>query len=166
MRRPIATTALLLVLSAVGLVPSAGAQDSNLVSCSNTPSELTLRPGQSATVEVISDPANAEAISIVTLDGLEIDFDLESVESGTVSTVTYESIVSFIESLTGEVVSSGVFVQSLGNIVVVGEEVEEFEALCSLSITLAAEPEPTTTTVAPEPEPSPDPEPATPRFTG
>ena len=166
MRRPIATAALLLVIATAAFVPAANAQDAVLNSCSYSPSELTLRPGESVDVIVTTDPVEATAFVQTTLDGeILTDFFPTLLPTSPFTAPTaYDAIIeAFAED--DIFITSGVILQSIAVVVGEGED-ERFETLCTFTVNLVGEPEPTTTTVAPEPEPTPNPEPATPRFTG
>ncbi len=168
MRRPLATATLLLVIATAALVPAAGAQETNLTSCTYSPSEITLRPGESVGVTFTTDPVEATAFVQTTLVGEPLgDFTLSPLPPSPFA--FSESYDALIEDFASEdiFITSGVILQSIAIVVVHGED-DRFETLCTFTVNLVGEPEPTTTTVAPEPEPGPslDPEPATPRYTG
>ena len=168
MRRPLATATLLLVIATAALVPAAGAQETNLTSCTYSPSEITLRPGESVDVTFTTDPVEATALVQTTLDG-EILTDFDPTPLPPSPFAFSESYDALIEAFAEDdiFITSGVILQSIAIVVGEGED-ERFETLCTFTVNLVGEPEPTTTTVAaePEPGPSPDPEPATPRYTG
>lgn len=152
---------------AVGLIaavaaPGASAQVPTLESCSYTPSEVTLGPGDSVDVLFALDPPGSEAILLVSLDGEVIveDFSPGPPESPIVLVITYDDLVAVLSEDLDRPVTEGVFVQSLNIVVGEGDD-EQLEEVCALTITLAIPPEPTTTSTT-----LPAPEPVAPRYTG